>query len=79
MFDITVLQIFARQALLMASKEMGITGPHAAKQTYVWLYYHGWKVIDHPPFSPLLNFASVHKHLSLTLYWLGKQLVHVFT
>ena len=52
MFHITVLQILARQALLMASKERRITGSHADRQTYVWLCCHGWKVIDHLPFSP---------------------------
>jgi hypothetical protein len=60
-FHITILQMLASQALLMTSKEMRITGPHAVKQTYAWLCCHGWKVIGHPPFSPNIELASVQK------------------
>lgn len=72
MFHVTVLQILARLALLMSSKEMRITGPRAAKQTYVWLYCHGWKVIDHPPFSPKTELCFCAK-TSITYTVLARQ------
>jgi hypothetical protein len=35
--------------------------PHAANQTWVWIWRYCWEVMDHPPYSPDLIPSNFHK------------------
>ena len=45
-------KLFARQVLLTVLKKHDITRLHTANWTCVWLWCHGWEIMDSPDHAP---------------------------
>ena len=61
-FKVSVAYRLIARSSLKVSKEMEITGPHAASWTCDWLRRSSCEVMDRPPYSPISHHVTF-------IYW----------